>query len=802
MVEHLEFAKMTDAEVEGVLKRIHSGLTVEEARKIEAVLGRAPTVTEAVVWGIISSEHVSYKSSKRVLKRLPILAPNVIVGSGGDEGIVEIAREGKVRWGLALSHKSHNHPLPILPFENAVAGLAKGVCDVLCVGAKTVAGASVLRSGDPTRDECRRMAEESIRGVAQGGASLGIPMVGGDLQFAESLGASGLLNILCSGIVREDRIIHSGIPVEGEGYDLILVGKPTGFSGMGSAVFASAERNETESVRSAVLEPDPLLMRHLLAATESLLGILLKAKKLGKVAVKDLGAGGIMGALLGMLGKGNCGAEVNLDWVPVSAGNLHASVIACGETQERLLWAVPKTLTQTVLGHYNQTWELGSVAAGAQAVVIGKIVKGGSAILRYRGEDVFDVKVSDVMAVPEADWPIKLKKPKVDEPSPYEIESKIVSGSPAFHSDPEQGRRDGMNKLFVQLLGSIHLASRRPVTDRFDKNVQGNTVVEAGEADAGMVAPFLGDASVDPSIRSLGVALGLVAYSRYSKISSYWQAADAVVGALRKVAAVGAMPIAITDCLNFGNPEKPETMANFVEAVLGVAEACKGIRLGGDQTLPIPVMGGGVSFHNAGDSMVSIGGVGTIADYSKAITLSLKEAGNRLFLLGERENELGGGAFYRHLGLLGAKVPKADFEEVGRQIATVVEAVDQGFLRSAHEISEGGMLTALAEMAMPSGKSGGGNLGIKVDIGESGPRSLLPYQKAFSETGGFVVEVRPADEPMFLRLCGKHRVDPILLGEVTQDPTFQVSHGGDTFVVQFLDELKKAWGGGLAKALF
>ncbi len=790
MAEVLEFSKMTDGEVESALKKVHIGLTVAEARKVESVLGRPPTVTEAVVWGTMSSEHVSYKSSKNVLKQLPTEAPNVILGPGEDAGIVEIAREGKVRWGLAVSHESHNHPLPVVPFENAEAGLAGGMRDVLCMGAKTVANLELLRFGDIRKNECRIMAEETIRGIAHGGASLGIPNVGGDLGFDDSFNGGGLFNILSAGVVREDRIIHSFVPDKGAGYDLILVGKPTGFSGMGGTMFASVERDEGESAKSAVLEPAPLLMRHLMASTESLFGVLLKAKKIGQIALKDLGAGGIMGTVLEMLAKGGLGVEIDLDSVPVSAGNLHASVIACAETQERLLWVVPKAVTSVILDHYNRAWELGSVADGAKAAVIGKIVKGGNATLFHKGQKVFDARVSDILAVPDKDWPIQLKKLKIEEPSPYEIESKL----------PSKGD-GGMNKLFVQLLSSINLASRRSVLSRFDSHVQGNTILSIGEADAGVIAPFLGGKGVGPNIRSLGVALKLDGLSRYSKISPYWQAADSVVEAMRNVAAVGARPVAITDCLNFGNPERPEIMAKIVESVLGIADACKGIPLRGDPKIPTPVIGGNVSFHNAGDSMASIGCVGVMADYSKAITLRLKESGNVIYLLGERKNELGGSTFYRHLGIVGANVPKADFEEASRQIGTVVEAIDQGLPRSAHDISEGGLLTALAEMAMPSERMGGGNLGIKVDIEKSGPRSLLPYQKAFSETGGFLVEVRPADEQKFLRLCGKFRLDPIILGKVTQDPTFEVSHGKELFVVQFLDELKRAWGRGLAKGM-
>jgi phosphoribosylformylglycinamidine synthase subunit PurL len=797
MAEVLEFSKMGDKEAKEILKKYRIGLRVAEARKIEALLGRSPTLTEAVVWGIMSSEHVSYKSSKKIIKQLSATAPNVIMGLGEDAGIVEIAREGKMRWGLAVSHESHNHSLPIVPFENAMVGLAGNVRDVLCMGAKPVANLDVLCFGNPAKNECRQAAKESVRGMGHGGASLGIPNLGGGIQFDDSFNGGGLLNVMSAGVVREDRIIHSFVPAKGAGYDLIVVGKPTSFSGMGGAVFASAERDGAEISKGAMLEPDPLLMRHLLTATESLFGPLAKAKKLNQVAMKDLGAGGVVGAALEMLARSGLGAEIDLDAVPVSVENLHPSIIACGETQERFLWIAPPALTPMILEHFNRKWDLGSVAEGAQAAVIGKTAKGGRAVLWCKGEKVFEVRVSDVMAELEVERPVKPRGSKFEEPSPYEVESAMPNESPSFHSD----RSGGMNKLFVQLLDSISLASRHFATGQYDKNVQGNTVIEMGEADAGLIAPFLGDKEVGPALRSLGVALKLDGLSRTSKISTYWQAADTVVEAMRNVVAVGAAPVAITNCLNFGNPEKPEVMGDFAEAVRGIADACKGIPLKDNPKTPTPVIGGNVSFYNAGESLATIGCVGVISDYSKAITLQLKGAGNRLYLLGERKNELGGSAFYHHLGFIGANVPKADFNEASRQMNAVIEAVDQGLLRSAHDISEGGLLIALAEMAMPNDRTGGGNLGVKVDFEKAGPRSLLPYQKAFSETGGFVVEVRPDDEQSFLRVCGKFRLDPILLGEVTQDPTFEVLHEGEPFVVQFLDEVKKAWKGGLAKML-
>ncbi|MBN1258310.1 phosphoribosylformylglycinamidine synthase subunit PurL [Candidatus Peregrinibacteria bacterium] len=785
MPEFLEFSKMSDEEVANTLKKNKIGLKVEEARKIEQILGRAPTLTEAVIWGIQGSEHSSYKSSKKFLKLLPTEAPNVILGPSEDSGIVEIAREGNVRWGLVMSHESHNHPSQIVPFEGAATGIGGDVRDVCCMGAKVIGVMDPLRLGNPANNECRVIANEVVRGIAGYGNPIGVPNMGGDINFSDSFNDNCLVNVVAFGLVKEDEIIHSYCPDEAAevGYDIIIVGKPTDMSGMGGAAFASLELDEKdkESNKGAVQEPNPFLKRHLLASTYDLFKRLKEMGKLHQVSFKDMGAGGNVCSTVEQVTKRGFGAEMDLEKIHVAMPDLPPSVIACSETQERFAWTCHPNLTPMILDHYNVKWELGKAASNAKASLVGKVKPGGQYVLWYKGGKECDAQGSDITEGLRYDRPVKPKKYDLKEPV---IDEKALD----------------MNKLFVQLLGSFNICCRHSVYNKYDKDVQGNSVFEAGEADAGLMAPLLDHPEAGPGLQKLGVAVSSDGISRYSRISPYWQAANAVAEAMRNVAAVGAIPQALTDCLNYNSPEDPELMWEFQQGVQGVADACRGIRLKEYPDFPTPIVSGNVSLYNAVDATAVICCAGTIKDFSKAITFQLKKAGNKLFLLGERRDELGAGEFYRLLGHLGANVPKEDFLQAEKQIYAVADAVDQGLLQSCHDISEGGLLVTLAEMTMPHCRKGGGNLGIKVDLAPAGA-GLKAYQKAFSQTGGFAVEVASADVEKFQEICKNYGLSAIPLGEVIASPEFIAEDNGKPFVSQPLSVLRKVWTTSLAKAL-
>ncbi|MBU0578219.1 phosphoribosylformylglycinamidine synthase subunit PurL [Patescibacteria group bacterium] len=786
MPEYLEFSKMTDEEVKKVLKDNKIGLTVPEARKIETdILGRPPTLTEAVIWGIQGSEHSSYRSSKPFLKQLPTKAPNVILGPVEDAGVVEIARDGDDRWGLVMSHESHNHPSQIVPYEGAATGIGGNVRDVCCMGARVVGTMDPLRMGNLEVNECRVITNEVVRGIAGYGNPIGVPNLGGDIIFSDAFNDNCLVNVLTFGIVKESEIIHSYVPEEAAdvGYDIIIVGKPTDNSGMGGAAFASLELDEKdkEANKGAVQEPNPFLKRHLLASTYDLYDRLKKMGKLDKVGFKDHGAGGNVCSTVEQVVDRGFGAEIDVEKIHVDMENLHPSIIAASETQERFAWTCHPELTQMILDHYNVKWELGKVAKNAKASLVGKVKPGGQYVLWYKGEKVVDAQAKDICEG------LQYKR---------EIKPKDYS----HLKEPEINESDlDYNQLALDILSARNVCSKHSVYNKYDKNVQGNSIIEAGEADAGVIAPLLEKEGVSPKVQKTGVAVAADGITRYSKISPYWQGANAVVESMRNVACVGATPQALTDCLNYNNPEVPELMWEFTEGVRGIAEACRAIPLKEYPDSPTPIISGNVSLYNQIDATAVVGCAGVIKDFNKAITPQLKGEGNQIFLLGDRKDELGGSEFYHLLGHLGANVPQADFEQAKNEIYTVIDAIDSGLLESCHDISEGGLLVTLAEMTMPHPRFGGGELGLDIDLSETG-KDLKTYQKAFAETGGFAVEVKPENVDKFKEICENYNLTPINLGTVIADSTFTVKDG-DQVISQPLSKLQDTWLNSLAKEL-
>ena len=778
MLSYLEFSTLNDEEVSDILKQNKIGLTVEEARKIEVILGRPPTITEAVVWGIQGSEHCSYKSSRRFLSAFPTDAPNVILGPKEDAGIVEICRDGEDRWGLVMSHESHNKPSQVVPFEGAATGVGGNVRDVACMGAKVIGTLDPLRFGEPENNEARVIANGVVAGIAGYGNPIGVPNLGGDINFGEGFNSQCLVNVVTLGLVKEADVIHSYSPAEAAdvGYDIILVGKPTDNSGMGGAAFASFEIDDKdkEANKGAVQEPNPFLKRHLLASSYDLFKRLKQMDNLDKVGFKDMGAGGNVCSTVEQLADQGFGAEIDIEKIHVGIENLPPSVIAASETQERFAWTCHPELTQMILDHYNQKWELGKIAHNAKASLVGKVTPGGQYVMTYKGEKVIDAKAKDIVEG------LQYKRPT--SPKNYDHLKEPVMDEASLD----------LNKIFVDLMGSKNICSRRPVYNKYDKNVQGNTVIEAGEADAGLIVPLLEMEGVSEVAQKTGVAVTTDGVSRYSKISPYWQAANAVVESMRNVACVGATPSALTDCLNYNNPEDPELLWEFEQGVQGIADACRGIELKAYPGHPTPIISGNVSLYNTVDATATIGCAGVIGDYRNAILPQLKTPGNLLFLLGKRRDELGASEFYHLLGHLGKNVPTVEFKQAQNEIYTVIDGVDKQVIVSAHDISEGGLLVALAEMTMPHPRLGGGVIGAELDLSSISP-TLKSYQKLFSETGGFVVEVPENKIEAFEFICSQYSVSPELIGHVSNDAKVRVMDEGLEQVNQGLDVLQKAF---------
>lgn len=813
----LPLSSKSDADVKELLKKHKIGLTVEEARKIGTMLKRDPTIVEATIWGIQGSEHCSYKSSRRFLRTFPTESSHVILGPKEDSGIVAItdAPAGK-RWGLVISHESHNHPSQIVPFEGAATGIGGVVRDVVCMGARVIGALDALRLGDLKTEESRTIAREVARGIAGYGNPLGIPNLGGDTVFDASYNSNCLVNAIAVGIVREDEVIHSEVPPEAGtvGYDIILVGKPTDRSGFGGASFASAsmEEEKKEQNAGAVQEPNPFLERHLLASTYALFDWLAANKHLDKVSFKDLGAGGVVCASVEQVADRGLGAEVDLGAVHTAVADLPPEVIGCAETQERFCWICHPSLTNFILHHYNEIWNLPEVAENARASRIGRVTVDPLFRLTYRGQIVCSAKALDITCGLQYKRPTKLPPSTRKEPVITCAGNRVTVGNKTFTFE----------EIFTSMLRHPNAASVSPLIRHYDKDIIGNTVVEAGEGDAGVIAPLQdlssyvhegthpGWEDLPEKDRNVGVALAADGNGRYGRISAYWQGANATVESMCNVASVGAAPRALTDCLNYGNPEIPEQLSALEEGVRGIAEVARGVEMNGE---PVPIISGNVSLYNGKPDLSAIDPtaivccIGVLPDAKKAVTMQLKEPDSVLLFVGERRDECGGSLYYDVLeqltasprdALLGANVPQPDFSAIAKQIQLITKVIQSGSARSCHDVSDGGLALALFEMTLPQRKCGG-SIGVTVDIASfSSP--LRADTLLFSQSGGFLLEVGKDHVNAIMTLGEKSGVPITLLGTGTPSPLLTIKNKGETILSVDLPQMQDIWKGALSAA--
>lgn len=773
--ELIDFSALSQPEIASTLKKYNLVLTPDEVLTIQnKILKRPPTLAELVLWSIQGSEHCSYKSSRKYLKTLVTDGPNVILGAKEDAGIVSVAKDkqGK-RYGIVISHESHNHPSQIVPYEGAATGIGGNVRDVCCMGAEVIAVADGLRFGDIKRQKTNWIQDGVVSGIAGYGNPIGVPNLAGDVYYDSAYNENCLVTVVTLGVVHEEDVIHSYAPKNAENYVFILVGKPTDNSGFGGASFASTELVEEsqEKNKGAVQEPNAFLKRHLLKANYALFKILKEKKLINKVGFKDLGAGGVACASVELAEAGGYGAEVDLEKVPTSMAHLHPSVILCSETQERFMWVVPPDLVDLILTHYNKTFALPDISSGAKAAVVGKIRTDGQYVVNYHGEEIVNARASDVTKGILYDRPHQAPTKKFTEPT--------LAAPTDF------------NSILLKLLAHENIASRAPIFEMYDKQVQGRTYIEAGEADAGVMQPFNED-KYPEEIRYVGIALSLDQNPRYNKIDPYWGAINAVVESARNVAAVGANPQALTDCLCFGNPEKPEQMWEFVESVRGIHDACKAISLKEFPDAPLPIISGNVSLYNESKEgaipaspMVSC--LGNLPDVRKALTKNFQQAFSTIVLVGERRDELGGSVYYDLFGELGANLPKPNLEKIHHEIAAITDVIQQGLILSSHDISDGGLAVALAEMSFKNA------IGVSVDM----PGELAKEKKLFSETGGFVLEISNEKLDDVKKVFAKYAIPLFVIGKTLSTPRLQMDNVIDVAIA----DARQAFENGLREKL-
>ncbi len=731
----------------------HAGLalTPAEVRCIANTLARDPTIVEAHAFDAQWSEHCSYKSSRAQLRKLPTDGPTVMQGPQEDAGIVHLGEWRGKRYGIVIAHESHNHPSQVVPFEGAATGIGGIVRDVLCMGARVVALADPLRFGPLDDSHCRYVAQGVVDGIAAYGNAIGVPNIAGDVYFHEGFRDNCLVNVVALGLVEQDGIIHSAAPPNSAGWDIVLVGKATDRSGFGGAAFSSLALDECDAQqnKSAVQVPDPFLKNVLMRASYRVFDIL-RERNL-TVGFKDLGAGGIMGCTAELVASGGLGAVVDLDLCPTSQPNLPPAVVAVGETQERLAWVVPPAFTPLLLRVYNEDFSLPQIARGAQAAVIGTVTEKPSYVLTNGGEIVMDV-------------PIDFLTGGVRYERSYELPRALENDArtPAWEADPQAP----LDELLARVLAHHDVASRRPIYERFDSVVRGTTSIPCGYADAGVILP-IPDAP-------LGCALAVDGNPRYAVLDPERSAEHAVVEAIRNVVAVGATPAGLTDCLNYGDPEDPRHLGEFVAGVDGIAHAAR--------ELGVPFVSGNVSLYNESTTGRAIPAspivacVGTLADVSRSATTALKRIGSSLYRLGTVPHDLGGSVIASVLAQSGGAVPALDYDATRREIAALLEAHHHGLILAAHDVSDGGLLTALCEMAFAAENA----MGLRLDV-------PLDMHAAFAESGAFVVETDRGDE--FEELCARHGATALRLGLTVAEPEL---HGPGRLVAS-LRELHSAW---------
>ena len=772
--EIIDFTGLSDVDIKAKLVEFNIPLTTEEALKIQNdMLGRAPSLAELILFSIQGSEHCSYKSSRNHLKQFTTEGPDVVLGAKEDAGVVAVATDNDGhRWCIVMSHESHNHPSQIVPYEGAATGVGGNVRDVLCMGAEVIACTDSFRFGDIKNNKTKWIHDGVVAGIAGYGNPLGIPNIGGDLYYHEGYNENCLVTLVTLGIVREDHIIHSYAPKDADGYDLILIGKPTDNSGFGGASFASLELEEEkkEQNKGAVQEPNAFLERHLLKSSYALFDILKEKDLINDIGFKDLGAGGVACASVELAETSGYGSEVWMDKIHIGMDGLHPSIYLCSETQERFMWVCSPELTPFILEHYNKVFDLPGVSDGAQASVVGKIRNNGQYIVHNGDVEIVNAPAAEVTEGFIYDRSYEARKNNFSEPN--------LSEPPDY------------NQTLLDILSHENMASREPIYEQYDKQVQGRIYTETGLADSGVMAPF-NSKNYPEEIRNTGIALSTDHNPRYGLIDPYWGGINAVVEAMRNVAAVGATPHALSDCLCFGNPEKPHQMWEFVEGVRGVADACHTITLKDNPDHATPIIAGNVSFYNESKNgaippspIVSC--LGRIKDVNKTVPAHFQNSDSVILMVGDRKDELGGSVYYSLFNELGSNLPKPDLEEVKHQIFALTDCIDDGLVLSCHDIADGGVASAISEMTF--GNSIGCNVKIESD--------LSPDKILFSETGGFILEILPKNINALKSVFSNYGLDVFEIGS-TGGRSIEINGIANISV----NEAKDMWTNGLRKLL-
>ncbi|WP_240689018.1 phosphoribosylformylglycinamidine synthase subunit PurL [Ammoniphilus sp. YIM 78166] len=714
------------------------GLTEEEYQKVVDILGRKPNYTETGIFSVMWSEHCSYKNSKPVLRRFPTSGPHVLQGPGEGAGIVDIGDNQAVVFKI----ESHNHPSAIEPYQGAATGVGGIIRDVFSMGARPIALLNSLRFGELDTPRTKYLFENVVAGIAGYGNCIGIPTVAGEIYFDPSYEGNPLVNAMCVGLINHDQI-QKGV-AKGIGNPVIYVGASTGRDGIHGATFASEELSEgSEAKRPAVQVGDPFMEKLLLEATLELIDSGLV------VGIQDMGAAGLTSSSSEMASKAGNGIELNLDLVPQREKGMTAYEMMLSESQERML-VVAKQGTEEDVYKIFEKW-------GLHAVVIGRVTDDNRLRILHQGEVFADIPVDKLAE----DAPVYHKPSKV--PAYYENYATLDTTQ---LDEPKD-----YNETLQKLLSAPTVASKEWVYNQYDYMVRTNTAVHPG-SDAAVVA-----------IRGTrkALAMSVDCNGRYVYLDPYHGGAIAVAEAARNVVCSGAKPLAITDNLNYGSPEKPEIFWQLEQSADGISEACR--------VLNAPVIGGNVSLYNETNGVAiyptpTIGMVGLIEDMDHITTQSFKDEGDVILLLGETKAEIGGSEYQKlQLGRIEGRPPQIDLELESRVQAVTLEAIKQGFVKSAHDLAEGGLAVAVAESCIS------GTVGAEVNLDVN----LRPDLALFSETQSRILLSATSEKAEeIIKLAEAKGVAISKLGKVTGDQLI-ISVNGQNVIEQPLSTAKAAW---------
>jgi phosphoribosylformylglycinamidine synthase len=715
-----------DAPATAELAREH-GLSEEEYRRILGSLGRTPNLTELGIFAALWSEHCSYKSSRVHLKKLPTSGPRVVQGPGENAGVVELG-EG---WVTVFKMESHNHPSFIEPYQGAATGVGGILRDVFTMGARPIMLLDSLRFGALAAPRMKHLVDGVVRGIGDYGNCVGVPTVGGEVDFHPSYNGNILVNAMCVGVARADGLFFGR--ASGPGNRVVYLGSKTGRDGIHGATMASDVFDDTASEkRPTVQVGDPFTEKLLIECCLELMG------KGLVVGIQDMGAAGLTSSAFEMAARAGCGLTLDLSKIPAREKGMTPYELMLSESQERMLLVVSPASVRAVLDVCHR-W-------GLDAVEVGSVTREPEVIATFDGREAFRLRVA-----PLVDDAPRYERPWV-KPTPA-----APVTLPSLHE-----RRWGAD--LRAMLASPPFADTHTVWQQYDQSVGASTVVGPGADAALLLLPGT----------SIGVAATTDCNALACGLDPFNGAAQAVAEAVRNLACVGAEPVGVTDCLNFGSPENPRVMGQFVAALEGMAEACRAFE--------VPVVSGNVSFYNetSGSSVLptpTVGMVGVVPNVRHRPRATWRD-GDAIYMLGSVEGELGGSRFLQVvLGLEAGPVPAVDYAAESRAAATVRELVRQG-VAAARDLSDGGLAVAAVEMS-------GGACGAELTV----PESVAPARALFGEwRGGFLLAVAPARESALTRACEGLPVTKLGTARGTR---LRVSLGGTALLDEPVGELQR-----------